>query len=65
MKTKWLFALAALFGLVSGLAPGSARADYVITVVMDSLDNPHGLAFGPGGGLYVAEAGRGGTGPRS
>ena len=27
---------------------------------MQGLDNPRGLAFGPEGGLYVAEAGRGG-----
>src|SRR5687768_4505641 len=35
----------------------------VPTVVMSELDNPRGLAFGPEGGLYVVEAGRGGTGP--
>jgi hypothetical protein len=34
-----------------------------ITVVMSGLDNPRGLAFGPEGALYVAEAGRGGGGP--
>lgn len=33
------------------------------TVVAQGLDNPRGLAFGPSGALYVAEAGRGGTGP--
>jgi len=31
--------------------------------VMTGLDNPRGLAFGPEGGLYVAEAGRGGPYP--
>src|SRR5215216_626670 len=30
--------------------------------VMTGLDNPRGLAFGPEGGLYVAEAGTGGGG---
>ena len=39
------------------LGPGDA------TVVMRGLDNPRGLAFGPDGALFVAEAGRGGTGP--
>lgn len=32
-------------------------------VVMNGLDSPRGLAFGPEGALYVAEAGRGGPGP--
>lgn len=34
-----------------------------VTTVMSNLDNPRGLAFGPEGSLYVAEAGRGGSGP--
>lgn len=38
-------------------------APATLTVVMSGLDNPRGLAFGPEGGLYVAEAGRGGDGP--
>ena len=32
-------------------------------VVVSGLDNPRGLAFGPEGGLYIAQAGRGGDGP--
>src|SRR6476660_9750781 len=34
-------------------------AQSVPTVVMSGLDNPRGMAFGPEGALYVAEAGRG------
>jgi hypothetical protein len=33
------------------------------TVVASGLDNPRGLTFGSDGTLYVAEAGRGGSGP--
>ena len=32
-------------------------------VIASGLFNPRGLAFGPEGALYVAEAGRGGSGP--
>ncbi len=46
------------------LAAGSALAEtYSITEVMSGLVTPRGLAFGPDGGLYVAEAGSGGPGP--
>jgi hypothetical protein len=38
-----------------------ATCDPVVTVVMDKLDDPRGLAFGPGGALFVAEAGYGGA----
>ena len=32
------------------------------TLIMSGLNNPRGLALGPDGGIYVAEAGAGGTG---
>ena len=32
------------------------------TVVVDGLDNPRGVAFGPEGALYIAQAGSGGSG---
>jgi hypothetical protein len=35
----------------------------MISEGMSGLSSPRGLAFGPDGGLYVAEAGRGGDGP--
>jgi hypothetical protein len=49
----------ALIAIAAG--PGAFGA--TITTVMSALDNPRGLALGPEGGLYVAEAGRGGEGP--
>jgi hypothetical protein len=33
---------------------------YKVTTIASGLDNPRGLAFGPDGALYVAEAGHGG-----
>ncbi|HEY8778115.1 MAG TPA: ScyD/ScyE family protein [Gaiellaceae bacterium] len=44
-------------------AGSSADATPTIQTVMSGLDAPRGLAWGPEGGLYVAEAGRGGDGP--
>jgi hypothetical protein len=57
MRRKALSYLAVLALVV----PAGASAS-TITQVMHGLDNPRGLAFGPEGGLYVAEAGRGGAG---
>jgi hypothetical protein len=52
-----------LLGVAFALALGPPAAADDIHVVADGLDNPRGLAFGPGGDLYVAESGRGGSGP--
>jgi hypothetical protein len=52
--------MACALGLASGAA---AQATPPFQVVMTGLDNPRGLAWGPEGALYVAEAGRGGTQP--
>ena len=46
----------------AALTAASATAA-TVTTVMSGLDNPRGLAFGPEGALYVAEAGTGGPGP--
>jgi hypothetical protein len=53
--------LAAGAALALALAAPAAAED--LKVVADGLDNPRGLAFGPGNDLYVAESGRGGSGP--
>ena len=47
--------------LVAIHAPLHASA--TLETVASGLANPRGLNFGPEGGLYVAEAGTGGTGP--
>jgi hypothetical protein len=56
--------IAALVLMLAVAFAGASGAGAVTTsVVMSGLDNPRGLAFGPEGALYVAEAGRGGPGP--
>jgi hypothetical protein len=55
MKRLLLFCVAACALVAPTVASGST-----VTTVMSGLDNPRGLAFGPEGGLYVAESGRGG-----
>jgi hypothetical protein len=58
--TKGSFASFALALVLSTLTLPAAPT---VEVVMRNLDNPRGLALGPEGGLYVVEAGRGGSGP--
>jgi hypothetical protein len=45
------------------LGPAPAYATGKMTTIADGLRSPRGLAFAPDGALYVAEAGRGGSGP--
>src|SRR5437868_11117253 len=45
---------------VAAMLGGAAFAAPTVTTVASGLDNPRDLAFGPGGKLYVAEAGHGG-----
>jgi len=40
--------------------PAAAASSVVVTVVMKDLDNPRGIALGPDGSVFVAEAGTGG-----
>ena len=65
MRT-WRVPLTAAAAVMAALlVPVSARAQAPalpkVTVVASGLNNPRGLAFGPDGGLYVAEGGTGGT----
>ena len=47
----------AVLALALAAATGPTLADVSTVVVMTHLNSPRGLAFGPEGGLYVAEAG--------
>jgi hypothetical protein len=64
-RKKSRFAAASLILLLVTLlvfsSPAAAYSSW--EVVASGLDNPRGLAFGPGGALFVAEAGSGGDGP--
>ena len=51
------------FGCLGTLVLAGSAVAQAPTLVMSGLDNPRGLAFAPNGALYVAEAGRGGSGP--
>jgi hypothetical protein len=62
-KFRLLAALLAACAAVAANASARPLIEPSGPVVMSGLDNPRHLAFGPEGGLYVAEAGRGGAGP--
>jgi hypothetical protein len=53
----------AALALVTGMLAvgGVAGADGHLETVAEGLDNPRGIALGPGGRILVAEAGRGGS----
>ncbi|RZU49444.1 hypothetical protein EV385_1194 [Krasilnikovia cinnamomea] len=66
---RWLTVLmaAATVAVIASPAPASPRASGApairIDVLATGLDNPRGLALGPGGLILVTEAGRAGVGP--
>ena len=49
--------------LALGVAPAAAATTTSVDVVATGLDSPRHLAFGSRGDLFVAESGRGGSGP--
>jgi hypothetical protein len=55
--------IAVLTAVATAALAFAGMAAAAVTPVMTALDNPRGLAFGPEGALYVAEAGKGGAGP--
>ena len=55
-------AVAAAVGVLGvGSAAAAPSTGVTVRTVVSGLDNPRDLAIGPNGGLYVAEAGHGGT----
>jgi hypothetical protein len=57
---KFCVALLATVCSLVAVAGAGAVATPLFQLVISGLDNPRGLAWGPEGGLYVAEAGTGG-----
>jgi hypothetical protein len=62
MRTRFLVLIVVIGALASAPSAG-AVAQPPFKTVMTGLDNPRGLDWGPGGALYVTEAGKGGTQP--
>ncbi len=59
---RWPIAVLTLLAVApAGRMSPLLHAQGNMIVIASGLDNPRGLAFGPDGALYVAEAGRGGT----
>ena len=63
MNPTKAFALSVCVLALCFTRPLTTAAAATWQVVVSGLDNPRGLAFGPEGGLYIAQAGRGGDGP--
>jgi hypothetical protein len=61
MRWRILAVLGATALTMAGTTPAMAQTG--AQVIASGLNNPRGLAFSPNGGLYVAEAGAGGSGP--
>src|ERR687883_472626 len=60
LPLPWLAAALLAIVLLTPLASRTLAAQPEVTVFAGGLVHPRGLAFGPDGSLYVAEAGDGG-----
>ncbi|KUL27398.1 ScyD/ScyE family protein [Actinoplanes awajinensis] len=60
-KRSAIGVVVAVAGLLAGPSPATAAPAPPPWTVASGLDHPRGLAFGPDGTLYVAEAGHGGV----
>ena len=60
-RSRVLLALGTAALLMTSMSPAQAQTGP--EVIASGLNNPRGLTFSPDGGLYVAEAGTGGSGP--
>src|SRR5262249_6946420 len=56
-----LLAAAVLVTSLAAPVAGAAEASSKATVVATGFNKPRGLSVGPGGNVYVAEGGKGGT----
>jgi sugar lactone lactonase YvrE len=61
--SRWFGRPALLLAIACAASLARVAAQLEVAVVMSGLDSPRGLAIGPEGALYVAESGRGGSGP--
>ncbi|ACZ43300.1 conserved hypothetical protein [Thermobaculum terrenum ATCC BAA-798] len=55
--------LACMILMIGVVSPASSAQAATVTIVATGLNNPRHLAFGPDGAIYIAEAGKGGSGP--